>query len=317
MPQENNPDLLVGAEHWADAAIYRLTPEMALVQTLDFFTAIVNDPYDFGRIAAANSLSDVYAMGGRPLTAMNICCFPVKKMDKSLFRDILRGGLDVIHKSGAVLAGGHSVEDPELKYGLSVTGIVHPERFLSNNGAKPGDKLILTKPLGTGILSTALRGRKLDEKTTVNITNLMAELNRGASEAMMEVGVRAATDVTGFGLLGHALEMARASKVGITLYAGQVPIIPDALTFASKGFLPAGSNRNRQFCSRQVDIATGVDPLLIDVLADAQTSGGLLISVPENKTAILIQRLLDKKTPVASIIGEVTGEREGFIQVRR
>lgn len=317
MPQEDNLDLLVGAEHWADAAIYRLTPEMALVQTLDFFTAIVNDPYDFGRIAAANSLSDVYAMGGRPLTAMNICCFPVKKLDKAVFRDIMRGGLDVIHKSGAVLAGGHSVEDPELKYGLSVTGIVHPEHFLSNNGAKPGDKLILTKPLGTGILSTALRGRKLNEKTTVNITNLMAELNRGASEAMMEVGVSAATDVTGFGLIGHALEMAKASNVGITLFAGHVPVIPEALTFASKGFVPSGSKRNRQFCSRQVDIATGVDSLLIDILADAQTSGGLLISVPENKVAILIQRLLEKNTPVANIIGEITGEREGFIQVRR
>lgn len=303
-------------ENWADAAIYRLTPEIALVQTLDFFTAIVNDPYDFGRIAAANSLSDVYTMGGRPLTAMNICCFPVKKMDKAVLRDVLRGGVNVIHKAGAVLAGGHSVEDPELKYGLSVTGIVHPDRFLTNESAKPGDNLILTKPLGTGILSAALRGRKLDEKTTTRITDLMAELNKGAAEAMMEVGVNAATDITGFGLIGHALEMAKASKVGMRLYAGQVPIIPEALTFASRGYIPAGSKRNRQFCSNHVDIATGVDHLLIDVLADAQTSGGLLISVPENKTAMLVQRLQDKNTPVASVIGEVMSEPTGVIQVR-
>lgn len=275
----------------------------------------MNDPYDFGRIAAANSLSDVYAMGGRPLTAMNICCFPVKKMDKTIFRDILRGGVEVIHQSGAVLAGGHSVEDSELKYGLSVTGVVHPERFLTNEGAKPGDKLILTKPLGTGILSTALRSRKLDEMATARITEIMAHLNKGAAEAMMEVRVNAATDVTGFGLIGHSLEMAKASKVGIHLYASKVPIIPEALTFASRGFVPAGSKRNRQFCSKQIDIATGVDPLLIDVLADAQTSGGLLISVPENKTAMLVQRLQDKNTPAASVIGEVMSEPIGVIKV--
>ena len=302
-------------ENWADAAIYRLSPEIAIVQTLDFFTAIVNDPYDFGRIAAANSLSDVYAMGGRPLTAMNICCFPVKKMDKSLFREILRGGAEVIHQSGAVLAGGHSVEDSELKYGLSVTGVVHPERFLTNEHAKPGDKLILTKPLGTGILSAALRSRKLDEKTTKKITAVMAELNKGAAEAMMEVGVSSVTDITGFGLIGHALVMAKASKVGMHLYASKVPIINEALTFASRGFVPAGSKRNRQFCSKHVDVAAGVDPLLIDVLADAQTSGGLLISVPENKTAMLVQRLKDKNTPAASVIGEVMSEPTGVIKV--
>lgn len=312
---ERHPDLLLGAENWADATIYRITSEVALVQTLDFFTAIVNDPYDFGRIAAANSLSDVYAMGGRPLTAMNICCFPAKKMDKGVFRDILRGGVDVVHKSGAVLAGGHSVEDSELKFGLSVTGIVHPDRFLTNDRAKPGDKLILTKPLGTGILSAALKARKLDEKATAYITTIMAELNKGAAEAMMEVGVNAATDVTGFGLIGHAFEMARASKVGMRLQVGQVPIIPEALAFASKGYIPAGTRNNRQFCSKYVDISTGLDTLLIDVLADAQTSGGLLISVPEKKTDLLIKKLMENKTPTASVIGEVTSGPAGVIQV--
>lgn len=213
------------------------------------------------------------------------------------------------------MAGGHSVEDSELKYGLSITGVVHPERFLSNEGAKPGDNLILTKPLGTGILSAALRSRKLDEKTTKKITAVMAELNKGAAEAMMEVGVSSVTDITGFGLIGHALVMAKASKVGMHLYAGKVPIIPEALTFASRGFVPAGSKRNRQFCSKHVDVAAGVDPLLIDVLADAQTSGGLLISVPENKTAMLVQRLKDKNTPAASVIGEVMSEPTGVIKV--
>lgn len=313
---EKHPDLLLGVENWADAAIYRLSPEIAIVQTLDFFTAIVNDPYDFGRIAAANSLSDVYAMGGRPLTAMNICCFPVKKMDKAVFRDILRGGVEVIHQSGAVLAGGHSVEDPELKYGLSVTGVVHPERFLTNERARPGDKLVLTKPLGTGILSTALRSRKLDKTTTVRATEVMVHLNKGASEAMVEVGVNSVTDITGFGLLGHALEMARASKVCIRLNSKDVPIIPEALTFASRGFIPAGSKRNRQFCSKHVDVAAGVDPLLIDVLADAQTSGGLLISVPQEKTDLLVQKLLDKKTPSANAVGEVISGPAGVIKVR-
>jgi len=303
-------------ENWADAAIYRLSPEIAIVQTLDFFTPIVNDPYDFGRIAAANSLSDVYAMGGRPVTAMNICCFPVKKMDKAVLRDILRGGADVIHLAGAVLAGGHSVEDPELKYGLSVTGVVHPERFLTNGGAKPGDRLVLTKPLGTGILATALRARKLDAKVTAQITNLMAELNRGAAEAMVEVGVNSVTDVTGFGLIGHALEMAKSSKVCIRLHTPDVPVIPEARALLAKGVTNGGIRRNREFCSRHVDVGPGIDTRMIDILADAQTSGGLLISVPADKVDLLVRRLLERKTPAASVVGEVTSEPAGVIQVR-
>lgn len=316
LPPEKDVNLLVGAEKWADAAIYRLTPEIALVQTLDFFTPIVNDPFNFGRIAAANSLSDIYAMGGKPLTAMNIVCFPVKELDKSVLRTILQGGLEVIHQAGAVMAGGHSVEDPELKYGLSVTGVVHPGRFLSNDNAKEGDVLVLTKPLGTGILATALKGGALNEKLTAEVTELMAALNRGAAEAMMEVGVNSATDITGFGLLGHALEMARASSVGIRLYAKEAPIIPEALTFASMGMVPGGSFRNRKFCASHVDVAPGLDPLLIDLLSDAQTSGGLLISVPGEKAELLIKKLLEKKTPAAKVVGEVLSEPKGAIQVR-
>jgi selenide,water dikinase len=316
LPPEKDPNLLVGVEKWADAAIYRLTPEIALVQTLDFFTPIVNDPFNFGRIAAANSLSDVYAMGGRPITAMNIVSFPIKEMDKSVLRTILEGGLEVVHQAGAVMAGGHSVEDPELKYGLSVTGVVHPDRFLTNDNAKEGDVLVLTKPLGTGVLATALKGGALNEKLTNEVTELMATLNRGAAEAMMEVGVNSVTDITGFGLLGHALEMARASNVGMRLYAKEVPIIPEALTFASMGMVPGGSFRNRNFCASHVNVAPGLDSILIDLLSDAQTSGGLLISVPGGKADLLVQKLLEKRTPAAKVIGEVLSEPKCAIQVR-
>ena len=316
LPFESNPDLLVGIETSDDAGVYRLTSEIALIQTLDFFTPIVNDPYDFGRIAAANSLSDVYAMGGKPLTAMNIVCFPVKEMDKTVLRSILEGGLEIIHKAGAVMVGGHSVDDPEIKYGLSVTGIVHPERFLTNAGAKPGDLLVLTKPLGTGILATALKGRMLDEKTTTMVTELMATLNKDAAEVMTEIGVNACTDITGFGLLGHALEMAKASKVGMCIYADKVPIISEAITFASMGMVPIGSHLNQKFCSHHLDIDSKIDPILIDLLGDAQTSGGLLISVPASRCNDLIQKLLERNTPVADVVGEVLSEPIGVIQIR-
>jgi selenide, water dikinase len=249
------------------------------------------------------------------LPAMNIVCFPVREMDKAILRSILEGGLEVIHKAGAVMAGGHSVEDPEIKYGLSVTGIVHPERFVNNDGARPGDVLFLTKPLGTGILSTALKGGMLNEKLTTEVTELMATLNRGASEAMMEVGVNAATDITGFGLLGHALEMAKAGKVGIKIYADDVPIIPEALSFASMGILPEGSHRNRNFCSRHLHVSPKVDPLRIDLFTDAQTSGGLLISVPAAKAARLLMKLSENQVPVAKIIGEVFSSPQAIIEI--
>lgn len=315
LPLKKDPHLLVGIETSDDAGVYRLTPELALIQTLDFFTPIVNNPYDFGRIAAANSLSDVYAMGGKPLTAMNIVCFPIKEMDKAVLRSILEGGLEVIHKAGAVMVGGHSIEDRELKYGLSVTGAVHPEHFLTNAAACPGDILILTKPLGTGILATALKVKKLDEEITAYITELMATLNKDAAEVMVEVGVNACTDITGFGLLGHALEMARASKVGLRIYANKVPIIPEAMNFASMGMVPTGSCLNWNFCSHYVNVASGLDPLLIDLMADAQTSGGLLISVPKDRANLLIQKLMSRKTFSASVVGEVLSEPAGIIHV--
>lgn len=253
-------------------------------------------------------------MGGRPLTAMNIVCFPIREMDGVVLRSILQGGLETISRAGATLVGGHSVEDPELKYGLSVTGTVHPQKFLTNAGARPGDRLILTKPLGTGIAATALKADLLDEKLTAQITEMMATLNREAAEAMLEIGANACTDVTGFGLLGHALELATASGVGIRIDTDQVPIIPEVMNLASMGLVPGGSRANQLFCKADLEIEPTVDPILLDILTDPQTSGGLLIALPEKSAPALVQRLVVKKTHAASIIGEITAGPPGKIQ---
>lgn len=313
---KKDPNLLVGLDGFDDAGVYRLTDEIALIQTLDFFTPIVDDPYDFGRIAAANSLSDVYAMGGRPLTAMNIVCFPIKDLEGSVLRSILEGGLETVERAGAVLVGGHSVEDPELKYGLSVTGTVHPQKLLTNAGARPGDLLVLTKPLGTGILATALKAELLDRELTGQITEMMAALNKDAAEAMTEVGANACTDITGFGLLGHCLEMAAASNVGMKIYAEKVPLVPQARTFASMGLIPGGGYANRKFCAKDLELDPSVEPILVDIMCDPQTSGGLLISVSREKAPLLVQRLSEKNSPAAHIIGEVIEEKPGMALLR-
>lgn len=315
LPLENDPNLIVGRETSDDAGVYRLSAETALVQTIDFITPVVNDPYDFGRIAAANALSDVYAMGGRPLTAMNVVCFPVKAMDKAVLREILRGGLEKIHEAGAVLVGGHSVEDPEIKYGLSVTGLVHPDRVLSNAGAKPGDAFILTKPLGTGILATAIKAGLASEEAQRRAIDSMATLNRRAAEVMASYPVNACTDVTGFGLLGHALEVARASKVAVTIFSGKVPLFPEVPDAVKMGLVPAGSFANRNFCQDRVRAGDTVDPLLLDILADAQTSGGLLISVPADSAVELRSDLNRNGVPHAAIIGSVRDADAGMIEV--
>lgn len=307
----------MGIDTSDDAGVYKLTDEIALIQTVDFFTPIVDDPFEFGRIAAANALSDVYAMGGKPLTAMNIVCFPIKTMDKMALRAILEGGIEVVSKAGAVIAGGHSVEDNEIKYGLSVTGIAHPDRFLTNAGAQVGDVLVLTKPIGTGVLSTALKAGMLDDKNTRHIIEIMAELNKNACEAMKGLDVHACTDITGFGLLGHALEMAKASKVCINIHAGAVPVLKEAYHFASMGFVPEGSHANQKFCRHQLDVKEGVDPVLLDLLADAQTSGGLLVALPEAQAHLYIEKLSMLGTYAHHVIGEVAGDLAGFINVTR
>lgn len=280
---------------------------------MDFFTPIVDDPFDFGRIAAANALSDVYAMGGRPLTAMNIVCFPIKDLDKSILRSILQGGLEMVHQANAVIVGGHSVEDPELKYGLSVTGIVHPQKFLTNGGAKPGDLLVLTKPLGTGILATALKANELNQKAASNATKQMATLNKGAAEAMSEVGVNACTDITGFGLLGHCLEMAKASNVEIRIDTRKVPLMPEVKAFAEMGLIPGGSFANQKFYSQDIEVGLNVESVLLDIMFDPQTSGGLLISVPENKAPVLIESLEKKNALSTNIIGAVRRKMPGRV----
>lgn len=305
----------MGRETSDDAGVYRLTEDMALVQTMDFITPVVNDPYDFGRIAAANALSDVYAMGGRPLTAMNVVCFPVRTMDKAILREILRGGVEKVHEAGAALVGGHSVEDPEIKFGLSVTGLVHPGKVLTNAGVRPGDALVLTKPIGTGVMATAMKAGLISHMAERAAIESMAALNRNAADVMAPFPVSACTDVTGFGLLGHAMEMARASGVLITIEAAKVPILPEVLDAVQMGLVPAGSFANRNFCAKQLREAKPIDPMLLDILADAQTSGGLLISLPERDATELVSMLHQKGVMDASIIGFASKAGSGFIEL--
>jgi selenide,water dikinase len=314
LPVEVHPDLLVGRETSDDAGVVRVREDLALIQTVDFFTPIVNEPRDFGRIAAANALSDVYAMGGKPLTAMNVVCFPQDRLPLEVLKEILLGGIEVVHEAGALLVGGHSVDDPELKYGLSVTGTVHPDRVITNRGARPGDLLILTKPLGTGILATAIKGRMLHREAREEAVQWMTALNREAAEAMQEVGVHACTDITGFGLLGHALEMAQASGVALEIHASRVPILESALEMARLGMIPAGTFANRRFCERSIQVSPEVDDLLLDCLADAQTSGGLLISVPEGHAKALHKALEARGVPHPEV-GRVVDAPAGTLRV--
>lgn len=264
------------------------------MQTLDFFTPIVNDPYRFGQIAAANALSDVYAMGGTPWCAMNIVCFPIKEMPRSVLQDIIHGGYDKIREAGAVLAGGHSVEDAEIKYGLSVTGYVEPGKHTANSGLRPGDQLILTKPLGTGVLATAVKanwdGRQRFED---ELYRWAGHLNNNAGAVITAMSIAAATDVTGFGLGGHLIEMARASNVSVTVWTDSVPILDNALELASYGLIPAGSYANKHFCDSLVFIAPDIDTLRADLIFDAQTSGGLVLGVPEERLGEAMERLQD------------------------
>jgi selenide,water dikinase len=302
----SHPNVLVGIETSDDAGVYKLNDDVALVQTLDFFTPIVNEPYHFGRIAAANALSDVYAMGGTPLTAMNIVCFPITDMPKEILKQILQGGLAKIQESGAVLAGGHSVDDQELKYGLAVTGIIHPDRILTNRGARVGDKLILTKPVGTGIIATAVKGKLASPSAVDTLIDVTSALNDKSSRIMMKYETHACTDVTGFGLGGHLLEMATASRVEIVIDTEKIPIIPEAREYASMGLIPAGSYATRRFCEDVVTIGYQVERVLTDLIFDPQTSGGLIIAVAPYHAAECLKALEDEGIPSPAIIGEVT-----------
>ena len=316
LPLVDDPNLLVGLERGDDAAVYRLNDELAIIQTIDFITPIVDDPYTFGQIAAANALSDVYTMGGRPLTAMNVVCFPIKNQQISVLSDILRGGFDKLREAGVALVGGHSVEDNELKYGLSVTGVVHPARIITKEGAEIGDKLILTKPLGTGLVSTALKGGLAGEEAVGRITSSMITLNRRASELMLEAGVHACTDITGYGLLGHACGMIEDGQLGMELHVGAIPLFPEAKEFAQMGLAPAGTHRNREFRLNMIEQAYEIGDDIWSILFDPQTSGGLLISVPGKKAEALLQNLRQNGIEDAAIIGAVIGEQKGKILIR-
>jgi len=277
----------------------------ALIQTVDFFTPIVNDPYSFGQIAAANALSDVYAMGGEPYTAMNILCFPLKKLRKSMIAEILAGGLDKIREAGAILAGGHSLEDEELKYGLAVSGMVDPDSFATNGGLRPGDVLLLTKPLGTGVLATAL---KADWDGADGLERLLhrwaARLNKNAGLVISRLGLKAATDITGFGLGGHLLEMLQGSGVRAELMLDAVPFIPEAVDLAAMGMIPAGSFANKTFCSSLLGVRDTLDAIKVDLVFDAQTSGGLLLAVPPRQVAEAV-RMLEDGGDLAVQVGQV------------
>jgi selenide,water dikinase len=308
--------LIVGMEHAEDAGVYRLRDDLAIIQTVDFFTPIVDDPYIFGRIAVTNALSDIYAMGGRPLTAMNIVCFPIRKMDVGILRDILRGGLDQMREAGVLLIGGHSVEDDEPKYGLSVTGVIHPAKVLFNRGALPGDRLILTKALGTGIVSTAVKGGVADPALVARSVACMTTLNRRAAELMAERSdIHACTDVTGFGFLGHALEMIEGSETGMQIRAASVPCFPGLRPLVEEGIIPGGLIRNRKFREKQIEVGPDCPDWLVDVLFDPQTAGGLLISLPEVAAADLLGRMRAAGIAEAAIVGEVTSVPQGKIRI--
>lgn len=296
--------------------MYRVSADLAIIQTVDFFTPVVNDPYGFGQIAAANALSDVYAMGGIPKTAMNLVGFPVSTMDISILKQVIQGGIDKVREAGAVILGGHSVEDMELKYGLSVTGYIHPDKILTKQNIRAGDTLLLTKPLGTGIVNTAIKAKLASGEITRFVTRVMAELNQTAASVMVDFPVHACTDITGFGLIGHLAEMVEGTGLGIEIQSGDLPVIDVALGFAATGLIPGGAYKNRQFREAMVDMGPSVDRSLQDILYDPQTSGGLLISVAPGAAKSLLDRLHDEGVEHSAIIGRVTDHPEERITVR-
>jgi selenide,water dikinase len=308
-------NVIVGLERADDAGVYRISDELALIQTVDFFTPIVDDPYWFGQIAAANALSDVYAMGGTPKTAMNLVAFPVKDMELAVLRQVIQGGLDKLAEAGVVMIGGHSIEDKELKYGLSVTGLVHPAKVLTKKNLRPGDRLVLTKSLGTGIVNTAIKAAMASGELTEKATRLMAALNRDSANVMLNFDVSACTDVTGFGLLGHLAEMVSGSGMSAKIYSGQVPVMAEALEFAAMGLIPAGAYKNREFREPMITVADTVGRSRQDLLFDPQTSGGLLISVDAKQAEALVAALKDKGIEDAAQIGEVMSGPEEKIWV--
>jgi selenide,water dikinase len=307
IPADEN--VIVGIEGFEDAGVYKITDEVAIVQTVDFFTPIVNDPYSFGQIAAANSMSDIYAMGAVPRTGLNIVCFSLQQFGKDVLKEILRGGADKMREAGVSLLGGHSVDDTETKYGVAVTGTVHPDKVILNEGAVPGDILVVTKPLGTGILNTAMKADMLDEAAVARLVEVMARLNNKASEAMLSVRTHAATDVTGFGLAGHLKEMIKES-LGVELFADRLPYFEEAKELASMGMLPAGLYRNKDFYG--IHVEGNSEGFIRDIIFDPQTSGGLLMAInPDDKERF--ESIASDKGLEYRIIGRFVAEPAGKI----
>lgn len=316
MPVATDPRILVDASTRDDAAVFQVTPDRAIVATVDFFTPIVDDAYDFGRIAAANAFSDVYAMGALPLVALNLIGWPRDKLPWDLLADVVRGGIDVARQAGAFVVGGHSVDDPEPKYGMVAIGEVHPARIVRNSGARPGDVFVLTKPIGTGVLTTALKRDLVSAADLAPAVALMTTLNAGAARAMLETGVHAATDVTGFGLLGHLQSLLTASGIAAQIHARAVPLLAHALELAERGAIPGGTTRNLEGLGDRIAFASDVPTPLRLLLADAQTSGGLLIAVPEARTDRLVAALEQEGAPAAAVIGRAAIGTPGAISVR-
>lgn len=316
LPFPEDPNLMVGMREPDDAGVYRIREDLALIQTVDFFTPLVDDPYIFGQIAAVNSLSDVYAMGGKPLTALNILCFPIKKLDVSDAREIIRGGLEKVNEAGALLVGGHSVIDDELKFGLSVTGVIHPDRVVRKGGARAGDVLVLTKAIGTGVIATALKGDMASQEYIDEMVRSMTTLNKAASSAMQKAGPpHACTDITGFGLVGHLYEILHTSGLGGRLRAGAVPFLKGALDYAAQGLLAGGLHRNRDFYKPMVRAEGHVDEDLLNLLFDPQTSGGLLIVIQPDRLDSLLAELKHSGVEVAAVVGEVLEGPAGEITI--
>ena len=312
--QPANANVLIGFDHADDAGVYRLRDDLALVQTLDFFTPIVDDPFDYGRIAALNSINDVWAMGGTPITAMAITCFPKQGLDFEILAEIMRGGLSVLTENKVALIGGHSVDNKEIMFGYSVTGVIDPNKVASNSGAHPGDVLILTKPLGTGIISTAIKFEKAKPEVAKASLETMLTSAREAALLMQEFSIRAATDITGFGLVGHAWEVARASQVTFELIADSLPLLPEALALAGQGMLTRGDKVNRDYVGADVKIAAGVSRPLQSVIFDPQTAGGLLICVDAKQSETMLTRLR-VHYPQAAVVGIVREKEAHSIKV--
>jgi selenide,water dikinase len=312
IPRQNVPGVLVGYEHSDDAGVFQLTSDIAVVQTVDYFPPIVDDAYTYGAIAATNSLSDIYAMGGQPKTALSIVGFPTHGVDFSILGDIMRGGIDKLNEAGVALLGGHSVRDDEIKFGYSVTGIIDPKNIKQNNGARPGDRIILTKPLGTGLITTAVKKGKAASEHIQAAVASMLQLNRKASEIAIEFGVNTMTDITGFGLAGHAAEIAKSSHVSITFNYGAIPLLPGTLDYSKQGFCAGGLTSNREFFEKKVFISESVSAEIVNVFFDPQTSGGLLIFCQPENAGNFLASLQASNIPAVEI-GVSSSEREHLL----